>query len=125
MCPCVLLLMLTVTLSLGAWLNITVEHEAQAGQHVVPEPPEQGVWQAFQWDPLRTVGELKEREINPAGSAGGKAVWSCETSPEAEAKDTECQWCILSFRGCGRRGRNRGGTCRDEEIEEEWSGGLW
>lgn len=48
--------------------------------------PKQGVWHMFKWDPLRTVGELKAREINPAESAGRKVVWNCETSPEAEAK---------------------------------------
>lgn len=51
--------------------------------------PEQGVWLAFKWDPLWTLGELKAREINPAESAGRKGVWSCGTSPEAEAK-TRC-----------------------------------
>ena len=46
--------------------------------------PEQGIWLAFKWDPLWTVGELKE--INPAESAGGEGVRSCETSPAAEQR---------------------------------------
>lgn len=46
--------------------------------------PEQGAWQAFKWDPLWTVGELKAREMSPAESAGSKGVWSRETSPEAK-----------------------------------------
>lgn len=123
------LLILTVTLKSGCvaeYHTLSMVHRLNSiwPMHL----PEQGVWHAFKWDPLWTVGELKAGKINPAESAGRKGVWSSETSPEAEAKTLSTNGAFWASEAVGGRGRDLGGTCRDEEIvirKEEWRGGLW